>query len=179
MSANDMNERRPIPGYEGLYEIDRQGNVYAMFAFQQWKPGRLNKTRLNPLGYMTTVLTKNGQGKTRSIHRLLMLTFNPVENSDQLEVNHIDGNRANNNLDNLEWCTHAENMKHSHYVLKNFMKGQAHGEQVGGAKLTAEKVLEIRRLCSSGAARKDLAQQFGVTTVMIGHIVRRRYWKHI
>lgn len=179
MSTNDMNERRAIPDYEGLYEMDRAGNVYAVFAFRLLKPGRLNSTRMHPQSYVTTVLTKDGVGKTRTIHRLLMLTFNPIENSRQMEVNHIDGNRSNNALSNLEWCTHSENMKHSHYVLKNFMKGQAHGEQVGGAKLTAEKVLEIRRLCSGGVARKDLARQFGVTTVMIGHIVRRRYWKHI
>lgn len=57
-------------------------------------------------------LSDNGVSKRYYIHRLMMLTFYPKENSDNLEVNHIDGNPQNNNLENLEWVTSKENQKH-------------------------------------------------------------------
>jgi hypothetical protein len=186
-TMNDLNpsdstvqdERRPIPGYEGLYEIDRRGNVYAMFGFRQWKPGRLNKTRISPEGYVTTVLQKEGKGKTRTIHRLLMLAWQPVENSHQLEVNHIDGDKTNNDLSNLEWVTHHENMLHMFRILKTWEKNQVRGVTHGRAKLTEDNVREIRRLFAGGKARKELAAQFGVSTTNITFIVTRKLWPHI
>lgn len=184
---NDLNsaapasqdERRPIPDYEGLYEMDQNGNVYAMFAFRQWKPGRLNKTRISPEGYVTTVLTKDGVGKTRTIHRLLMLTWRPVENSRQLEVNHIDGDKTNNDLSNLEWVTHHENMMHMFRVLRSWEKNQVRGVTHGRAKLTEDDVREIRQLFAGGLSRKILAERFGVSTTNITFIVKRKLWPHI
>jgi hypothetical protein len=176
----ENTERKPIPGYEGRYEIDKQGNVYAMFdSTRGLKAGRRITTRVSPEGYVTTVLSKDGQGKTRTIHRLLMLAFNPVENSGTLEVNHIDGNKSNNSLDNLEWLTHRENIHHAHYVIFASIKNQVRGVTHGRAKLTENDVREIRRLSANGSTRKSLGERFGVSSTNITYIVTRKLWPHI
>lgn len=59
-----------------------------------------------------------GRGKKYLVHRLVLITFNPIENYEKLQVNHKDGNPENNKLDNLEWVTPSENIKHSYQVLK-------------------------------------------------------------
>jgi hypothetical protein len=171
-------ERKLIPGLDGRYEIDKQGNVYATFAFKHLRAGRLMKSRPNNCGYVFVVLAVNG-GKTFFVHRLLMMTFNPNENAHKLEVNHKDGNRGNNSLDNLEWMTRVENMKHAHHVLKTWDQAQVRGEQVGGVKLTAEKVIEIRRLWASGVQRSVIAAEYGVTPENITAITKRKSWAHV
>ena len=97
-----------IEGYEGLYQISNLGNV------KSFKSVSKNKI-LKPVyrkGYATVTLRKNRMSKLQSIHRLMATAFIP--NPDNLsDVNHKDGNKLNNSLDNLEWCTHLENMKHA------------------------------------------------------------------
>jgi hypothetical protein len=99
---------RDIKGYEGLYQISNLGNVKS---FKPVSNGRI----LRPVyrkGYATITLRKNGVSKVCSIHRLLAEAF--IDNPDNKPcVNHIDGNKANNDLSNLEWCTHLENMRHA------------------------------------------------------------------
>jgi hypothetical protein len=173
-----LQDRLPIPGFEGRYEIDRQGNVYAMFPFKNLKPGRISKTRVNPEGYVTTTLAKDGRGLVRTTHRLLMLTFCPVENSRQLEVNHIDLNKQNNRLDNLEWLTHHENIKHASR-LKAWDKNQPRGEQTSWRKLNEVDVREIFRLHQSGMGNTAIAKQYGVSSTAILYIIIRKNWKHV
>ena len=97
-----------IEGYEGLYQISNLGNVKS---FKSVSKNKILKPVLRK-GYATVILRKNKVNKIHSIHRLLATAF--ISNSDNLpEVNHIDGNKLNNNLSNLEWCTHLENMRHA------------------------------------------------------------------
>ena len=63
-------------------------------------------------GYKRVSITQNGKAKQTGIHRLILHAFDPRENEEELEVHHIDGNPANNNLDNLQWVTHEENIKY-------------------------------------------------------------------
>lgn len=64
-------------------------------------------------GYMRAHLSKKDGKSNIFVHRLVMKAFRPNEKSEELFVNHIDGDKTNNNLDNLEWCTHKENMEHA------------------------------------------------------------------
>lgn len=171
-------ERKPIPGYEGRYEIDKQGNVYAMFPFRGVPAGRKVKTRVNPQGYVTTTLAKEGRGLVRTIHRLLMLTFNPIENAHLFEVNHIDLNKQNNRLDNLEWLTHQANIQHAHR-MNAWGDNQVRGEHMNTAKLIPDQVREIRRLYAIGTNMSVLGRQFRVTPENIRAIVLRQSWRHI
>lgn len=171
-------ERKPIPGFEGRYEIDKQGNVYAMFPFKHLKPGRMNKVRVNPDGYVTTTLAKDGRGLVRTIHRLLMLTFCPIENSHEMEVNHIDLNKHNNDLSNLEWLTHKANIQHAHKMDAWAANGPK-GETTITAKLTNENIHQIRALRQAGKTFKAIGAQYGVSSTTIRDVIIGRSWGHV
>jgi hypothetical protein len=103
---------KEIKNYEGLYWIDESGNVYN-------KKYKLKTTRSSSgTGYLQVALCKNGFVKIHSIHRLVAQTF--IDNpQNKKQVNHKDGNKLNNHVSNLEWCTQSENMKHSIDILGN------------------------------------------------------------
>ena len=92
-----------IPGYENLYSIDTNGNVYSHISNKYLKPNVLNT------GYVTVQLFKNKKGKRLLIHRLVAKTFIPNPNNLP-QINHKDENKQNNNVKNLEWCTAKYNM---------------------------------------------------------------------
>ena len=87
-----------IPGYEGLYSIDKSGNVYSHYR------NVILKTHTSHNGYLMINLYKGGISKLIPIHRLVALTFIPNP-ENKPEIDHIDTNRKNNSVDNLRWCT--------------------------------------------------------------------------
>jgi hypothetical protein len=108
---------KPVVGYEGLYEVSDNGKVFSL----------KNKILLKPfisVGYYSITLRKNKQSKKIKIHRLVACAFLPnTENKKQ--VNHIDGNKKNNHVSNLEWCTASENNKHAwQYGLRKKTQNQ-------------------------------------------------------
>ena len=93
---------RDIPGYEGLYAITSCGRVWSYTTKKFLKPGT------NRWGYKIVVLSKNGKTKTYKIHRLVAEAFIPNPENKPC-INHIDENKSNNALLNLEWATYQEN----------------------------------------------------------------------
>lgn len=96
--------KRDIRGYEGLYKISNTGVVYG-------KMGE-RKAFLDGRGYLSLLLSKNGEVKNFRVHRLVAEHFVDGFN-DGLQVNHIDGVKTNNNSSNLEWVSQSENSKHA------------------------------------------------------------------
>lgn len=102
-------EWRPINGFEGLYEISSYGRVKS---FKSHPSGKILKPNLDSNGYPKISLSKKGAKKDTTVHRLVAEAYLPRADGKTC-VNHIDGNKANNRLDNLEWCTYSENIKHA------------------------------------------------------------------
>lgn len=104
---------KDIKGYEGLYQISNLGNVksFPRKGTHTIKERIIKFTKSNK-GYCIAVLKNNYVQKALSVHRLVAQAFIP--NPDNLpQVNHIDGNKLNNCVDNLEWCTNKQNRKHA------------------------------------------------------------------
>lgn len=158
---------KPINKHE-QYLINLDSQIFSTKS-NKWLAGRLDKN-----GYRRVVLDKVNV----SFHRMMMETYNPIEGMENLEVNHIDGNKLNNKLENLEWVTREENMKHlvdSGLSEKCSNKGTTNGM----AKLTEEDVLEIRKLHSEGLRNFELMKIYNVGKSAMSNIVNRNSWKHI
>ena len=105
-----MNEVwKDIPGYEGIYEISNLGNVKSHFG----KEERILVTNPCSSGYLKVVLCRDKHHKNVMIHRLVAEAFisNPY---NERTVNHKDGNKKNNAVTNLEWCSYSNNQKHAY-----------------------------------------------------------------
>lgn len=98
--------------FEENYAISNFGNI------KNTKTNKILKTRANYKGYLKTNISINGKLQTVFPHRLVAQMF-INGNKNKLQVNHIDGNKQNNNVKNLEWCTASENIKHAYKLGLN------------------------------------------------------------
>lgn len=164
-----------VIGYEGLYQIDDSGNIFT--TRRQGTDGRRIRSCIDKSGYERVYLCKRGKHRTFLLHRLVAETF--LDNPENKPcVNHIDGNKQNNNVNNLEWVTYSENMKHA--VRNNLnktpgLKGELHPMH----KLNKDQVIEIRKISASGMRNSEIARMFGVTKEQIGNIVSGKHWVNV
>ncbi len=166
---------KPIKGYEGIYEVSNDGQVRVIVARRRWQP-RVLSPGSDRYGYKRISLRINGETKGYAVHRLVAKAF--LGNiSDGKEVNHKNGNKADNYVDNLEYVTHAENIRHS-FLMLNRIKTVARGEKSGMAKLTYENITQIKDLLIQEATHRDIAIMFNISHVAIGHIARGKTWTH-
>lgn len=122
-----MEQWKDIKGYEGIYQVSDLGNIKRLAGSPKCKEDRILRKSVSSNGYLFITLYKNGKSKIYRIHRLVMENFCPVENMENLEVNHLDEDRTNNCLNNLEWTTRAENLNYGNRAKKY---GEARGKKV-------------------------------------------------
>ena len=156
-----------VKGFDD-YFVTRDGEIYS----KKYKEIRKLKHGYTLNGYGCVNLCKKGKAKTHRISRLVAQHFidNP-ENKPQ--VNHIDGNKKNNRVENLEWCTSLENVKHAFEIG---LMPDRKGENAGMSKLKDEQVKEIYL---SDKRQRILAKKFKVNQSTIHYIKSNKTWKHI
>lgn len=165
---------KSIPNSNGKYEASSLGNIRSVC-----KDTILSqKTKSN--GYKEVCLYFETQkGKSMYVHRLVIESF-IGEIPRGLQVNHIDGNKSNNRLDNLEIVTNRENSIHSYHILGNpapVYMGQDHPN----TKLTDEDVIRIRKNYKKGESNSSLYEEYSdkVSLSSFRKILYGATWKHL
>ncbi|MDV3822919.1 hypothetical protein CMU07_09145 [Elizabethkingia anophelis] len=177
-------EWRDAVGYEDYYEVSNYGNVRSKNRSVLTKKGnvinfksKLQKLTLNRIGYYTVCFKVRAinLNKTITVHRLVALAF--IENPNNYPViNHKDLNPLNNNVENLEWCTQSDNIKHAikhGLIVKNSFEYK-------NSKLNIEQLQEIKELLKDpNHVVKDIAAKFNVTYMVISKIKNNRTYQHL
>lgn len=156
---------KSIKGYEGLYSITKSGKVWSH------RSNRYIKCSPTTRGYRKVALCHKGEVTTKFVHRLVMESYKPTLNQG-LDVNHIDGDKVNNNLSNLEWCTRSENIKHAFRLKLSCNEGVKHSQ----SKLTE---LDIRYIRLSPRSNVELGKLYGVVHQTISNVRNGWSWNHI
>lgn len=175
---------KDIDDYAGFYQVSDRGRVRSRdrkvkVAGSGYRAliGAVKYLGINNQGYNTVSLCKDGKQSTKKVHRLVAQAFiNTTEN--YWEVNHLDGNKLNNNKNNLEWSTRSDNMRHA---INTGLIDIARGADCNSSKLSDKEVLSIRKLYNKGERpyQYEIAEMFNVDRSVICEIINRKIWTHI
>ena len=173
---------KDIPEFKDSYQVSNMGRVRSVGRVVTCSDGRVRKYKgrvlkpyVNTSGYERVKLCNDGRCKVRTVHRLVLETFKPHVDMSDLEVNHMDGNKLNNHLTNLEWVTGRDNILHAHDTgLVNYK-----GEGNPHAKLSNADVLEILQRLDTGELHKNIGLDYGVSKRCISHINTGATWREV
>lgn len=157
-----------IPDLKDYYTITKEGKIYS-------DNSGLMKTR-NRKGTDYQIINlseEDGSKKTFRMHRLVMMAFKPVDNMEKLEVNHIDGDKKNNSLENLEWCTASENQQHA---FRLGLQKPRKGNKSNFSKLKEEDINRIFELRKQGLTQQRIAEIIGCSRSNISYILNKKTW---
>lgn len=170
---------RKIPGFS-RYEASETGLLRST-NYKNSSKTKVLKPAVNPRGYPQTMLQNDrGQYKSKPVHYFVTLAFFGPRKKG-LTVDHIDGNKQNNHISNLEYVTRSENCKRA---VKVGLWEIKHGSKNGNSKLTEQDVKEIREHAKKKGrfyGRKELAKKYNISEAHIKDIVncRRGIWKYV
>ena len=158
---------KKISGYE-RYEISKDGII------RNANNLKIKSQCVGGTGYYMISMSFDNKSKPRRVHRLLAITYIPNPKSLP-QINHIDGNKLNNTLSNLEWCNNFDNCAHA--VSLGLINNT--GENNGMAKLSNIKVIEIRKMFKDGYTQQKIADKFNVSRSCILMIHLNKRWVHV
>lgn len=163
------------PEIKDCYWIDETGKIINK------KTGNVISWKKEKNGYYRVSLMKIGGGTIlKSVHKLVLMAFNPNKNQNKLQVNHKDGNKYNNNLENLEWVTAKQNIQHSiQNNLTNF--DYLNGEGTNFNHYTEEQAKTVIELLKTNKyTDKEISKITGLPVrSFIAKIRRKETWKYL
>ncbi len=179
-----MTELRDVVGWFGCYQVSRAGDVVSLSRIVKRKDGKTQcfqrrtlRPMLNNKGYFVVRLSAPGRRRVVPIHRLVADAF--IDNPSRCpEVNHLDGVKTNNGVENLEWTTSRGNRKHA---WDTGLRRREHlpihyGEDKPNAKLTRAIVEAAQRAHAGGGSIRGLAREYGVDATTMRRAVHGRSW---
>ena len=173
---------RDVKGYENEYSVSNSGKIKSKVRIYNYNNLSVQRDKqiLNPSfdinGYFVVGLCKNGFMRTIKVHRIVAIGF--LQNPNNLpEVNHIDGDKSNNKVENLEWSTSRDNKLHA---FRLGLMVARKGSDCNLAKLTENDILEIRKISiNTTLTQREIAEKYGITQQQISKIIRRQRWAHL
>lgn len=178
-----MEKIKRVKGYEKLYSVSSTGRVLANIKTINGNNGakiHRGEIELKPAldgKYLFVVLQNNGSKKHKKVHRLVAENFIPNPLNKPI-VNHIDGNKLNNSVENLEWVTASENSQHAvNTGLRKYHK--ISGELGGLSKLSNADAIEIRKRYLLGETSRKLGEYFKVNKSTILKIIHNKTFKNV
>lgn len=162
----------PVTGFEGCYSVSNLGNVRREKGGKGSRVGVLAGA-ITQYGYRQFILCDGEKRRIALAHRLVAQAF--LDNPElKPEVNHKNGVKLDNGLENLEWVTHAENQKHMRETGL-----AARGERVASSTIPKATIKELIRRYRAGEATAGLAKEYGLNRKHVWRVVTGRRWKHL
>lgn len=163
---------KDIIGYEGRYQVSNFGRIKSL-GNNKTRKEKFLKLTTDKDGYLSINLSCKGKIKKYQVHRIECQMFIPnIRNKP--EVNHKDGVKSNNYIENLEWNTYSENL---HHAYKNKLRTSIKGERNNRVKLTQSQVDEIREKYKTGNyLLVTLSKEYKVSISQISKIVKHKAW---
>ncbi len=156
------SEWKDIEGFEGLYKVNRNGDVLSLVGWngkQYINRERILKPTLTTTGYQKVDLKRDGKRKSLKLHRIVAMAFIPNPNNYPI-INHIDGNPLNNSIENLEWCTQKHNCKHAY--------------DTGLRKRKLNEANVVEEYCKSDkTSATKVARRFNATTSSVCRVLKQ------
>lgn len=166
----------PCPGFENSYEVSNYGQVRSIDRYCSGRKGLIKgqiiHSDLNQKGYPQLRLYNSNKKYVRNQHRLVALAFIPNPNNLP-QVNHIDGNKENNCVTNLEWISNSDNMRHAYKLGLKCSKG----ENNSNCKITDNQVTQIKLIYNTGKSSKYISEELDIKLHIVRQIISGKSWK--
>lgn len=188
ITQSKKEEWRPVSGFIGLYEVSSEGRVRSLHRTIVRKdgkrlfiPGKILNAKPNNRGYPKVSMCHKGTAKEASVHSIVAAAFLPKppgpmgSKRGEYNVNHKDGDKTNNCMENLEYITNLDNVIHARKTGLLDVRGTGNGR----AKLDSDSVRKIRTMYAQGHKQVELAAQFSICQTTISRVILRKGWGHI